>query len=185
MEFLQGFWEAIHTGNLPDLGNWSYVLIALLVFLEGPSVTLVAGTMAATGILRAEWVFVAAVIGNFSADQFWYWLGQLGSRGGRIYRLRWFQNRKTEIEQLRLAPCTVEDMLLSIESGLLTLKRRFIFLHPSWKKERPNHPGKDRSYVSVYDSAKGHLFIMRKTGKTNGAPHDHLLPPIQFVARSA
>ena len=100
MEFIQGFWQAIRTGNLPDLGNWSYVLIALLVFLEGPSVTLVAGTMAATGILRAEWVFVAAVIGNFLADQFWYWLGRYGGQGGRIFRLRWFQNRKSEIEQL-------------------------------------------------------------------------------------
>ena len=100
MEFIQGFWEAIRTGNLPDLGNWSYVLIALLVFLEGPSVTLVAGTMAATGILRAEWVLVAAVIGNFCADQFWYWLGRLGGHNGRLFRLSWFQHRRAEIEQL-------------------------------------------------------------------------------------
>jgi membrane protein DedA with SNARE-associated domain len=100
MEFLQGFWEAIRTGNLPDLGNWSYVLIALLVFVEGPSVTLVAGAMAATGILRAEWVVVAAAIGNFSSDQFWYWLGRLGGYYGFLFHFRWFQRRRLEIEQL-------------------------------------------------------------------------------------
>ena len=79
MELIQGFWEAIRTGNLPDLGQWSYVLIALLVFVEGPSVTLVAGAMAATGILRPELVFVAAAAGNIASDQFWYWLGRLGA----------------------------------------------------------------------------------------------------------
>jgi membrane protein DedA with SNARE-associated domain len=124
MEFIQGFWEAIRTGNLPDLGNWSYVLIALLVFLEGPSITLVAGTMAATGILRAEWVFVAAVIGNFFADQFWYWLGRLGGHRGFLFRLRWFQRRKAEIEQLESG---VQEhgvkmyLMAKLSMGLLTI----------------------------------------------------------------
>lgn len=100
MELIQGFWEAIRTGHLPDLGHWSYVLIALLVFVEGPSVTLVAGAMAATGILRAEWVLVAAAIGNFASDQFWYWLGRLGGAQSFLRRSHWFQRRADEIAQI-------------------------------------------------------------------------------------
>jgi membrane protein DedA with SNARE-associated domain len=124
MEFLQGFWEALTTGNLPDLGNWSYVLIALLVFVEGPSVTLVAGAMAATGILRPEWVFVAAAIGNFSSDQFWYWLGRFGGNRGFLFRFRWFQQRRTEIEQLE---SSVQEhgvkmyLMAKVSMGLLSI----------------------------------------------------------------
>lgn len=100
MEFIQGFWEAIRTGNLPDLGAWSYALITLLVFVEGPSVTLVAGAMAATGILRPELVFIAAALGNFLSDQFWYWLGRIGGHGGRLYRIGWMRNHRDQLEQL-------------------------------------------------------------------------------------
>jgi membrane protein DedA with SNARE-associated domain len=124
MEFIQGFWEAIRTGNLPDLGNWSYVLIALLVFVEGPSVTLVAGAMAATGILRAEWVFVAAATGNFLADQFWYWIGRFGGHRDFLFRFRWFQSRKFEIEHLEsgMQEHGVKMYLMAkLSMGLLTI----------------------------------------------------------------
>ncbi len=124
MEVLQSFWEAIRTGNLPDLGNWSYLLIALLVFIEGPSVTLVAGAMAATGILRAEWVVVAAAIGNFSADQFWYWLGRIGGNRGFLFRFRWLRRRKSDIEHLEegMQEHGVKMYLMAkLSMGLLTI----------------------------------------------------------------
>ena len=124
MEFIQGLWEAIRTGNLPDLGHWSYVLIALLVFLEGPSVTLVAGTMAATGILRAEWVFVAAAVGNFSSDQFWYWLGRLGGHSGFLRRLRWFRRRTDDLSNFesQIQEHGVKMYLMAkLSMGLLTI----------------------------------------------------------------
>ena len=102
MEFIQAFWEAIRTGTLPDLGAWSYVLITLLVFVEGPSVTLVAGAMAATGILRPDLVFVAAALGNFLSDQFWYWLRRSRHYGRRLYHINWMQNLRPQIEQLEV-----------------------------------------------------------------------------------
>ncbi len=49
--FFHEFWNAIQTGQLPDLGFWSYVILMALVFIEGPAATLVAATMAANGIL--------------------------------------------------------------------------------------------------------------------------------------
>src|SRR5688572_25312975 len=35
---------SVSAGTLPDLGAWSYVLLLLLVFVEGPAATLVAAT---------------------------------------------------------------------------------------------------------------------------------------------
>lgn len=100
MEVIQGFWEAIRTGSLPDLGAWSYVLITILVFVEGPSVTLVAGAMAATGILRPELVFIAAALGNFLSDAWWYALGFFGGNRNLLFRFRWFRERREQLEAL-------------------------------------------------------------------------------------
>ena len=94
MEVLQSIWDAIRTGTVPDLGYWSYVLITILVFLEGPSVTLVAGAMAATGFLDVKLVFVAAALGNFLADVWWYTLGYVGGHRGFLYRFRFFRSRR-------------------------------------------------------------------------------------------
>jgi len=124
MELFQGFWEAIRTGTLPDLGNWSYVLLALLVFVEGPSVTLVAGAMAATGILRFDLVFIAAATGNFLADQFWYWLGRLGGNRGFLFQFNWFRRRRVELEQLEVGMQEhgVKMYLMAkVSMGLLTI----------------------------------------------------------------
>ncbi|MBK8051530.1 MAG: hypothetical protein IPK16_33255 [Anaerolineales bacterium] len=54
---------------------WSYLIIFLMVFIEGPVVTLIAGAMVGAGILRLDLAYAARAIGNFLADQFWYWLG--------------------------------------------------------------------------------------------------------------
>ena len=59
------------TGALPELGYWSYLLLAILVAVEGPSVTILGALLASTGVLRPGLVFAAAAIGNLSADIGW------------------------------------------------------------------------------------------------------------------
>jgi membrane protein DedA with SNARE-associated domain len=100
MDFFQPLIDAFQTGQLPDIGNWSYLLILILVFFEGPSITLVAGAMAATGALRWEWVFLSAMLGNFLADSTWYALGYFG--GYRFLRrhLRWFRENDAQVAQM-------------------------------------------------------------------------------------
>jgi membrane protein DedA with SNARE-associated domain len=79
MDVIQLLWTAIVTGNiLPDLGYGSYVLIAILVALEGPGVTLAAAAMAGSGVLNPWLVLMAAGLGNFGSDAGWYMLGYLG-----------------------------------------------------------------------------------------------------------
>jgi len=79
MSFIQEFWAVLNSSTLaPDLGGWSYLLIAILACLEGPVVTLIAATIAGTGGLNPWLVFLAAGVGNFSGDAGWYTLGYLG-----------------------------------------------------------------------------------------------------------
>ena len=124
MEVLEQIWTAIRTGTPPDLGHWSYVIITILVFLEGPSMTLLAGAMAASGILRVDLVFIAAAIGNFLADYWWYSLGYFGGSRGFIYRFHWFQRRREQIEKLEagMHEHGVRMYLMSkVSLGMLTI----------------------------------------------------------------
>lgn len=91
---------ALSHGALPDLGAWSYVILVLLVFVEGPAATLVAATMAAAGILRADLVFLFSVMANFLADVFWYLVGLSAGHGGRVSNLPWLRRRMAAIESV-------------------------------------------------------------------------------------
>jgi len=102
MELLEQLWHAIRTSTLPDLGAWSYVILFVLIFVEGPAITMTAGAMAGAGILRFDLVFIVAVVGNTVADYVWYLLGYVGGHHSRIFRLRWIQQNEAMIEHLSL-----------------------------------------------------------------------------------
>lgn len=100
MELIDQIWNAIRTSTLPDLGAWSYVILFLLIFIEGPAITMTAGAMAGAGILRFDLVFIVAVVGNTVADYTWYLLGRFGGHHSRLFRLRWVQRNEVMIEHL-------------------------------------------------------------------------------------
>lgn len=101
LELLRAFWAMLQGGQLPHLGNWNYILLALLVAIEGPLATLVGAAAAAAGFMRANLVFVAAAAGNLTADILWYSVGYAGKvdwllrYGGR------FGLRMSHLERLR------------------------------------------------------------------------------------
>src|SRR5574340_896441 len=68
----------IKSGQLPQLGFWTYVLLAVLVAIEGPIATLLGAAAASAGLMRPVPVFLAAAAGNLTADSLWYTLGYLG-----------------------------------------------------------------------------------------------------------
>ena len=103
IEALQGTWEALASGQLPDVGMWSYVIIFAMVFVEGPIVTLIAGAMVGAGILRMDLAYVACALGNFAADQFWYWLGYIGGHRGFLFSIGWVRRRRAQIEQFEVS----------------------------------------------------------------------------------
>jgi len=100
---LETYWLSIASGEIPQLGVWSYILLAALVAVEGPVATLVGAVAAASGLLRPGYVFLAASAGNLTADSLWYLLGYVGKidwikRLGKRFGLHpeyisWFQQQ--------------------------------------------------------------------------------------------
>lgn len=70
--------ELLSKGQLPELGPWTYVLLTILVAVEGPIATLVGAAAASAGLMRPVPVFIASAAGNLIADTLWYSLGYLG-----------------------------------------------------------------------------------------------------------
>lgn len=61
-----------------DLGYWAYLLLAVLVMVEGPVATLAGAVAASAGIMNPVGVFLSASLANLLADCLWYTLGYLG-----------------------------------------------------------------------------------------------------------
>ncbi len=78
---LETYWLSLASGEIPQLGMWSYLLLAALVAVEGPIATLLGAVAAASGLLRPGYVFLAASTGNLTADTLWYSLGYAGKIG--------------------------------------------------------------------------------------------------------
>jgi membrane protein DedA with SNARE-associated domain len=78
IDLLQNLSIVLRSGQLPEWGLWTYLVLAILVAIEGPIVTLLGAAAASTGLMRPGLVFIAASIGNLSADTLWYSLGYLG-----------------------------------------------------------------------------------------------------------
>ena len=95
-------------------GLWPYLLLVLLVAVEGPVATLLGAAAASAGFMRPLPVFLAAAVGNLTADTLWYTIGYLG----RIYWLFHF-GRRLGISQ---------DMLQKLEAGMLKNTAKFLFL---------------------------------------------------------
>jgi membrane protein DedA with SNARE-associated domain len=78
MDWIQNIWISLQNGQLPQLGWWSYLLLAVLVAVEGPLATLLGAAAASAGLMRPYLVFAASAAGNLTADSLWYTLGYAG-----------------------------------------------------------------------------------------------------------
>lgn len=78
LEFFQTLVFYIKSGQLPQVGIWTYILLAILVAVEGPIATLLGAAAASAGLMRPWDVFFAAALGNLTADSLWYTLGYMG-----------------------------------------------------------------------------------------------------------
>jgi membrane protein DedA with SNARE-associated domain len=92
-QLIQNFLLAVKSSQLPQLGYWTYLVLAVLVALEGPVATLLGAAASSAGLMRPWLVFIAAAAGNMTADSLWYTLGYAGKldwalRLGRSLGLR-------------------------------------------------------------------------------------------------
>jgi membrane protein DedA with SNARE-associated domain len=75
---IRQFLNTFDITHLASLGAWSYFLLAFLVAIEGPIVTLLGAGAASVGLMHPGFVFLAAAVGNLSSDTGWYFLGYIG-----------------------------------------------------------------------------------------------------------
>ena len=136
-QLLQSFILAMKNGQLPQLGYWTYLVLAVFVAIEGPVATLLGAAAASAGLMRPWLVFMAAAAGNLTADSLWYTLGYAGKiewtmRFGRRLGLRpdilerleqGMQEHAAKI--LFIAKLTVSFMIPSlIAAGLVRVRWR-------------------------------------------------------------
>ncbi len=75
IEVLHQFWVDLQQGQVLPLGNWSYLLLMVLIVIQGPISTMLGGAASAAGLLNPVAVLVVAMVGNLGADAFWYSMG--------------------------------------------------------------------------------------------------------------
>lgn len=80
-----------------ELGPWSYILLAILVMVEGPVATLAGAVACSAGLMKPIWVFTAAAGGNLLADSLWYVLGYMGKLEWLERYGKWFGLRQSMI----------------------------------------------------------------------------------------
>ena len=137
IEFIHNVVVAIRTGQLPELGSWTYILLAILVAVEGPLATLLGASAASAGLMRPLLVFFAAATGNLAADLLWYSIGYMGKIEWLFRFSKRLGIRRELLEKLRknllehavkvlfLAKLTVTFVIPSlITAGLLRLPVR-------------------------------------------------------------
>ncbi|HEX7555490.1 MAG TPA: hypothetical protein VF338_02615 [Leptolinea sp.] len=86
---IRTFWHNLQFGVVTQIGSWNYLIIALLVAVEGPVVTLLGASASASGYLKTGFVLLAAAAGNITADLVWYRLGYAGKIEWLLPYQRW------------------------------------------------------------------------------------------------
>ena len=107
-------WVSLQSGELPQLGYWTYLVLALLIVLQGPLMTLLGAAAAATGLLQLHLVFLAGIVGNLAADAFWYLVGRAG-------KLHWF----LALTSAEKRPATAQKME-TLQTGMRANAPRFV-----------------------------------------------------------
>ena len=91
---------AIKSGSLPQVGYISYVVLAILVAVEGPVATLLGAAAASAGFMKPELVFFSAAGGNMTADLLWYYLGYAGRADWIFNHSNWFGWNRSKMDHL-------------------------------------------------------------------------------------
>jgi len=101
VDVIHTFWQNLQIGVVNQIGSWNYLIIALLVAVEGPIVTLLGASASASGYLKTGFVLAAAALGNLSADLIWYNLGYLGKMEWLLPYQRWLGIKPRQMNHLQ------------------------------------------------------------------------------------
>lgn len=111
--------------QVQPFGMWTYLLLALLVAVEGPVITLAGAVASSAGYLNPYLVFLSASAGNLTADVLWYSLGYLGKREWLLHYGRWFGITEAMLDRIH------QDIHDHIRKILFTAKMTLGFVIPT------------------------------------------------------
>ncbi len=124
-ELIQHFIATIKSGELPQLGYWTYILLAALVAVEGPIATLLGAAAASAGLMRPMLVFLSAAVGNLTSDTLWYSIGYLGKTDWILHFGKRLGLRESLIDHLK------QNMVKHATKVLFLAKLTLSFVIPS------------------------------------------------------
>lgn len=103
LQWLDVFWDTMQAGGIQEWGRGNYLLLFLLITVEGPIATLLGAAAASAGFMRLSVVILVAVAANLIADIGWYYLGYFSKEETLIRRLGWLGLRSRHLDKLRWA----------------------------------------------------------------------------------
>jgi membrane protein DedA with SNARE-associated domain len=77
-DVIQQVWLDLQHGQLPDLGGWNYMLMAVFIMVQGRASALIGGIAAASGYLNLGLIILVALLARAMVDLFWYKVGATG-----------------------------------------------------------------------------------------------------------
>lgn len=92
--FFQEYWYALESGHLPPFGYWNYLILMVLVIIQGPLVTLLSGAAISAGLLNPYLTVMVSVTASLLADVAWYNVGRLGKLD------KYYKQKKGKRQQL-------------------------------------------------------------------------------------
>jgi len=113
------------TLQVQPLGVWAYILLAVLVAVEGPVTTLAGAVASSAGYLNPFLVFISASCGNLTADVVWYALGYAGKKEWLVHYGGRFGVKEKMIDRMQ------RDMETHIGKILFTAKLTLGFVIPT------------------------------------------------------
>ncbi len=99
--FAASFIATLRSGQIPEFGYWTYLILFVLVAVEGPISVLLAAAAASAGLMRPIPVFFTAAAGTLTADSLWYLLGYMGKSDWIYHFGRWLGVRPSLVEHLK------------------------------------------------------------------------------------
>jgi len=103
LQWLDTFWDTMQSGGIQEWGQGNYLLLFVLVAVEGPIATLLGAAAASAGFMRISLVILVAISANLLADIGWYTLGYISDEKTLIRYLGWAGLRRRHLDKLRWA----------------------------------------------------------------------------------
>lgn len=102
-QWLDTFWDTMQAGGIQEWGRGNYLLLFVLIAVEGPIATLLGAAAASAGFMRLSVVILVATAANLFADIGWYSLGYFSKEAILIRYLGWLGLRRRHVDKLRWA----------------------------------------------------------------------------------